>query len=76
MGSLVLNGTQTPGLLRRFEIKIAQQVGYSVLRVAWGGIEPPTQGFLICSSRLIPLFNHLVPPPCENFVRKINMPFL
>ena len=41
-----------------------------------GGIEPPTQGFSTRSARPISLLNHLVLPPCENFVHKINMPFV
>jgi len=44
--------------------------------VARGGIEPPTQGFSIRSARPISLLNHLVLPPCEKFVHKINMPFV
>jgi len=56
--------------------KIAQRVGYREFLVARGGIEPPIQGFLTRSARPILLFNHLVPTPCENFVHKINMPFV
>jgi len=56
--------------------KTPQSFDYGVYMVARGGIEPPTQGFSIRSARPISLLNHLVLPPCENFVHKINMPFV
>jgi len=33
--------------------------------VAWGGIEPPTQGFSARQAGLLSLFNHLVLSPFE-----------